>query len=104
MADAIVVAFPQAAQIQGPERLRQAIEHLQAALVAQGRALSDWRFAMTELGVGVAGLGQSLVAYQDSLAGVEARLASLRAESADLATAANLAAPDVTAAMSRAAG
>jgi hypothetical protein len=44
----------------------------------QKRALSDWRFAMAELGVGVAGLGHSLVTYQDGLGEVDTQLAGLR--------------------------
>jgi hypothetical protein len=39
---------------------------------------------MTELGIGVAGLGQALGAYQDSLGGVETQLSGLKAEAVRL--------------------
>ena len=85
MPDATVIPFPRTAPAGGQERLRRAMERLQAALGAQREALSDWHFAMTELGVGMAGLSHALACYQDSLSGTESELTSLRAESAGLA-------------------
>ncbi len=85
MSEAKIIPFP----VRDPksadrDRLARALTDLQGALAEQKRALSDWRFAMTELGIGVAGLGQSLVSYQDSLGEVESRLSGLRHESAKL--------------------
>ncbi len=82
MTDAVVIPFPKTS-VQGskPERFRQALEQLQSALGEQRRALSDWRFAMVELSVGVAGLGHALGNYQDSLRTVETRLNELRIDS-----------------------
>ena len=79
MTDAVVIPFPKVAR-NGQERLRESLENLQSALHQQKRALSDWRFAMTELGIGVAGLSQALGSYQDSLSDVELRLTGLRIE------------------------
>ena len=55
MTEAVVIQFPKVAR-SGHERLRKSLEDLQFALQEQKRAVSDWRFAMTELGAGVAGL------------------------------------------------
>ncbi len=85
MSQAVIVPFPGTTNSRTKrggeqERLRRALEDLQAALGEQKRALSGWRFAMTELGIGVAGLGQALGSYQDSLGDVEARLTGLCGE------------------------
>ena len=85
MADATVIPFPVAsARVREQDRLRRALEALQDAVADQKRVLSDWRFAMAELGVGVAGLGHSLMSYQDGLSEVDAQLSGLRAASATL--------------------
>jgi hypothetical protein len=65
----------------GQARLALALADLRDALDEQRRVLGEWRYAMTELSIGVVGLGYSLESYQNSLSGVQTKLKSLRAES-----------------------
>jgi uncharacterized membrane protein YccC len=74
--DAVIIPFPSRTPEASPDRLAAALLNLQSALDEQRRALHDWRFAMTELGIGVAGLGHSLGAYQEALGDVEVKLTS----------------------------
>jgi hypothetical protein len=83
MSDAVIIPFP-ARPSQPEDRLRLALTELQNALEAQRRAMSDWRFAMAELGVGVAGLSHSLALYQDALGGVDEKLSTLRQNATQL--------------------
>ena len=84
--DATIIPFPQRdPAVAGEARLSQALGALDAALEEQRRALSDWRFAMTELGIGVAALSHSLAGYKDSLGLVETKLGGLHEQSARLA-------------------
>jgi len=85
MADAVVIPFPTpVTPASEQQRLRRALVDLQTALAEQKRALNDWRFAMTELGVGVAGLGQALGSYQASMGEVETKLSGLKSEAVKL--------------------
>ncbi len=80
----VIQAIQEPAQSPGQARLTQALDTLQAALDEQQAAIRDWRFAMAELGIGVAGLSHSLNAYQDNLGTVAGRIETLHAESARL--------------------
>lgn len=85
MSQATIIPFPcPDVKFAERERLRCAMFDLQNAVAEQKEAMSQWRFAMAELSIGVAGLGQSLSCYQDSLAGVDTQLGSLRAEAVRL--------------------
>jgi hypothetical protein len=87
MSEAVVIPFPimrrppqgpaSGSQI-GDERLALALHGLHEALEEQAQAVKAWRFAMAELGVGVAGLGQAMAAYDGSLSQLDERLAGLR--------------------------
>ena len=89
MADATILAFPvQTIRQRDEDRLNKALGNLHAALAGQKVGLSEWRFAMTELGIGVASLGHTLMSYQDSLGTVEQQLSGLHAEAAKLEQAA----------------
>jgi hypothetical protein len=77
-----VIPFPaRNGAADGAARLAQALAKLHDALEDQRRAVADWQFAMTELGVGVAALSHSVAGYQDSLGRVDTKLRGLREES-----------------------
>jgi phage-related tail protein len=85
MADGIVVPFPgRPAAVSGTARLQAALADLQRALADQNRALLEWRRTMTDLGAGVAGLGQSLRTYQGHLSHVQCGLGALQGEAKKL--------------------
>ena len=90
MTDAIVLAFPiQTIRQRDEDRLDQALSSLQASLSEQKLSLSKWQFAMTEFGIGVAGLGHALTTFQDNLGIIDMQLCGLHADvvERDLATA-----------------
>ena len=85
MSSAVVIPFPlQASAPSDSDRLANALQALQAALAEQQTAMKEWRFAMVELSIGVAGLGHSLLGYQENLGDVANRIETLRSESARL--------------------
>ena len=81
---AVVIPFPVARRpapqvaAQPDDRLEAALKALQDALQEQAGAVKAWRFAMAELGVGVAALGHAMTAYDGSLSHLDERLAGLR--------------------------
>jgi hypothetical protein len=84
MSQSNIIPFPHRPSAE-EERLQRSLATLQVALDEQRRALRDWRFAMTELGISVAGLGHALSGYQGTLTEVESRLIDLRKSSDQLA-------------------
>jgi hypothetical protein len=82
--DAVILPFPSRTPEASTDRLTAALANLQSAFDEQRRALHDWRFAMTELGIGVAGLGHSLGAYQEALGHVEVKLTSAHGAATEL--------------------
>ncbi len=60
-----------AASLEPSERLKRALETLNAALAEQKRAVSDWRGTLVDLGDSVSGLGSSLQRLNDRLEDVK---------------------------------
>jgi hypothetical protein len=100
MSDAIIIPFPARAPahqvdgrpsrpLPGDDRLAEALDGLQNALAEQAQAVRAWRFAMAELGIGVAGLGQTMAAYDTSLSQLDAQLLGLRQNADALAVTAD---------------
>lgn len=77
----------------GPERLSEALAALDGALAAQRRAIGEWRGALADLRMATRGLGESVHAYRDGLGTLGARVAALRAKTAELASRADHAFP-----------
>jgi hypothetical protein len=84
MASAEIIPFPVAAEPAPEVRLADALGALQDALEAQRKAVAEWRFAMAELGIGVAGLNQSLLAYRSALDVVDEKVGGLRGQASAL--------------------
>ena len=91
---ALVIPFPRISARPIPEEPMQdsradepvgsVLAELRIALSDQRRALGEWRFAMTELSIGVADLGFALEGYQQGLDDAKKRLGGLRDEATRL--------------------
>jgi ABC-type transporter Mla subunit MlaD len=68
----------------GHERLRRALEALEAAMAGQRSAVAAWRGALADLGTVMAGLGDSMQRYRGNLDGLADRVASLQYKAVQL--------------------
>jgi len=75
-----------AGQSQEPERLRRALDSLNAALADQRAALKIWRSAMGELKESTAALEDSLQRYRGNLRSLSSSVSSLREKARSLET------------------
>ena len=68
----------------GDERLAQALDDLNNAVLTQRIAMAAWRAALADLGTVTKRLGSSLRGYDDSLTALDTRLDRLRTEAKQL--------------------
>ena len=85
-ASAKIIQFPlrRDPRNEGQERLRRALEDLEAALAGQLAAVAAWRGALGELSRVVGGVGDSLRRYRGNLDTLAARVGSLNAQAVQL--------------------
>jgi hypothetical protein len=68
----------------GQDRLRRALETLEAAMAGQRAAVAAWREALADLGTVMAGLGDGVQRYRGNLDVLAGRIASLHTKAAEL--------------------
>ena len=76
--------LPPTATDNGQERLRRALEGLDAAVAGQRAAVAAWRSALADLGTVMNGLGESMQRYRGSLDTLDGRVAKLRTQAVQL--------------------
>lgn len=83
-----IIPFPQLGAApdreDGQERLRRALEGLDAALAGQRTAIEEWRGALSELSKVVSGLGGSLRRYRANLDTLATRVGGLHMQAVQL--------------------
>jgi ABC-type transporter Mla subunit MlaD len=68
----------------GQDRLRRALQDLDAAVAGQRTAVAAWRSALAELGTVMGGLGDSMQRYRENLDTLGGRVARLHAQAVQL--------------------